>query len=537
MRRRSRPPIPLSIRLSWTLFAWTCLWTCLPVAVHAGGPEAFDRAARLTASGDVGGAVGEYQEFLARNPDDRLAPVAAVAAARLQLASGDTAGASSSFRFLLEKHPESTWTPDAARNLAAFAAAKGEWSAAAAQYEAALRFASAAGAGTTESWAADVAQSVADCYQRAGEPGKAVDACRRILDSSPPPELAAAALFRLSEASEAAGDSGGAAAGYADLILKYPTSARFEAAVRKRGLIDRHRTMDWRPVLAYVEGGRALRGDLARVLALSDSVLALAPSPGLRECAEYRKLVVETALRGDYGEGCRRMQEFIDRYPDGLRTRLARTTLEENWKWMANLEQQLREKPDDPDLLLTLGQLCHQARADRKAAELLEKAHAIRPDDLDVQLELGYIYIQAGRNDEALRMINAYLERNPKDPGVLNTIGYTCLNEGKPQEAVSWFERYAALSPDDPNAHDSLGEGYLGAGRLEDSARQYEQAVALNASFANSWFMLGRVYTQLEKPEKAASAYRRFLELTPTGEQADEARGALETLGKPGGQQ
>jgi tetratricopeptide (TPR) repeat protein len=101
---------------------------------------------------------------------------------------------------------------------------------------------------------------------------------------------------------------------------------------------------------------------------------------------------------------------------------------------------------------------------------------------------------------------------------------------GQAERAIPYFERYASAATEDPNAHDSLGEGYFRAGRLADAAREYEKAVALNPTFSNSFFMLGQVYQQLGEGAKAAAAYRRFLDLSPDGPQADEARAALPTL-------
>ena len=42
--------------------------------------------------------------------------------------------------------------------------------------------------------------------------------------------------------------------------------------------------------------------------------------------------------------------------------------------------------------------------------------------------------------------------------------------------------------------------------------------------------MLGRVYQQMESKEKATKAYERFLELIPSGPQADQARAGLSQM-------
>jgi tetratricopeptide (TPR) repeat protein len=69
------------------------------------------------------------------------------------------------------------------------------------------------------------------------------------------------------------------------------------------------------------------------------------------------------------------------------------------------------------------------------------------------------------------------------------------------------------------------------AGRLEEAVQEYEKAVEIDPDFFNSHFMLGEIYRELEEPEKALAAYQRFLRLSPTGPQADQARAAITELG------
>jgi tetratricopeptide (TPR) repeat protein len=463
-------------------------------------------------------AVREYESFLARAPEDRLAPVAAVAIASIHLqAHKDTTAALASLERVLTEHRESPWAAEAARQKGSCTEAQGKWDDAAKAYMLAFDLA----AGQEEDWINEVVLSAATCYDRVGNQSKIIETYSRVLDGSPQPEVAAAAM----------GDTDSAAESYTRIIRQYPSCPEYESAVAKRELIDKHTTVEWGPYEAYDEATRMIAaGDLQGALAKCEEVLSGSPNTSLRECAEYRKLSLETAHSADFTEGCRKLQQFIDEHPGGLRTELAQRTLDQSWSRVADLESSARENPEDATVLGALGQAYLQARSIPKGIEILEKALTISPEDPTLQLTAGYAFAQAGRTDQAAAAFGTYLETNPDDVNALNMMGYMTLGGPEPENAITYFQRYVDLAPDEANAHDSLGEGYMTLGRLQEAAAEYEKAVEIDPSFSNSHFMLGRVYQQMGEADKAASAYQRFLELVPRGPQAEQARAAIQEL-------
>ena len=506
-----------------------------PLIVHASAPSEFDRAARLAMSGDYEGASKEYRSFLDRSPNDRLAPVAAMAVANIYLdALQDSAGAVPWLDRVVKDYPASLAAPEAARTKGHWEESQEKWIEAGETYMLAIDLASKNPEAFSDRWMNEVTFSAANSFFTAGDRPKQIAAYRRVLDGTPPPEVAATSIFRLAESYEQEGDAETAAAGYARIVREHPGSPLFESAIRKRPLIEKHATIDWPAYEKYAEGSALVqRRDFAGALSNTEELLAGQLDPGLRECLDYRKITLETAQDGDYSAGCRKLREYIDRHPDGQRTALARRTLEQNWGPVANLETAAAEHPEDAEAWGNLGMACVQVRAGAKAVTALEKAVALDPEDAESHLGLGYAYSLVGRNDDAAKSFEFYLERNPNDETALNLIGYSYLGLGQPEKAIPYFERYAQLAPEDANSHDSLGEGYLTAGRLEDAAREYERALQINSTFSNSQFMLAGVYQQMGLTEKAITAYRRFLDLTPGGPQADEARNAIQQLANP----
>jgi tetratricopeptide (TPR) repeat protein len=477
-------------------------------------PGQFQKAAGLSMRGDYEGAVREYRAYLEAEPSGRLAPAAEMAVANIRLrVLRDTTAAQESLDRVLADYPRSPWASEAAREKGACARARGDCA-------------------QSDTWVNETAAAAADCFYRADDRAKAAETYEGLLAGSPSPEVAATALFRLGETQEADGKEKAAAASYVRLLESYPSSALFDAAVAKREIIDKHATVRWEPYLAYAEGTQMIgRRDLPGARAKCEEILSGPAPEALRECAEYRKITLETSIDGDFTKGVRLLGEFLDKHPDGLRTELAQQTLDQQWRPAAELERRFRESPDDPEVLARLGGTYLQAGASARAVETLGKAAALDPDNERLHLQLGYAHLRAGSPDSALKEFAFYLEKNPRDANTLNQIGYVCLGQGDAENAIRYFQRYVDVAPEDPNAHDSMGEGLLGAGRLEEAAREYEKAVSLDPTFANSHFMLGRVYAEMKRNDRAVEAYGRFLDLAPAGAQADQARAAIQELG------
>jgi tetratricopeptide (TPR) repeat protein len=504
------------------------------LAGFASAATEFDRATRLGMSGDYDGAIREYQSFLERAPQDRLSPTAAMAIANLQLsARRDSAAAVPWLDRVVNDYPSSPWAPEAARVKGRYQESQKKWEEAGGTYMKAIDLASKTAGSVSDQWMNEVTLAAANSFFAAGDRPKQIETYQKVLKGSPPPEVAATSLYRLGESYEEEGNAKDAADCYAKVVREHPGSPIFETAMGKRPLIEGHVNVDWPPYTKYSEGAALVQQqDFQGALRTTDELLASNIDPPLRECLEYRKITLETALAGNYSEGCDKLRGYIARYPNGQRLATARRTLEQNWGPIAELETAAQEHPEEAERWRALGLVYVQTRLADKAIAAFEKSLAIDPEDPGTYLGLGYAYSAARRNEEATKAFDFYLERNPEDEIALNLIGYSYLGLGQPDRAIPYFERFVKVSPDDPNSHDSLGEGYLAAGRLDDAAREYEKAVEINPTFANSWFMLGRVYQQRGDKEKAITAYGRFLDITPGGPQADQARSSIDSLRK-----
>ncbi|MBN1827370.1 MAG: tetratricopeptide repeat protein [Candidatus Eisenbacteria bacterium] len=519
-------------RAKMVLRATAILLVPLWAAPAAGsGVPAFDEAAALILRGDAEAALARYEGYLEKEPESRHAPVAAMAIANLQLrVRADTAAAEAALDRILDDYRATPFAPEAAREKGACARTRGEWTAAGESFRLAAELGSNRRARQSDDWLNEVTLSAADCFERAGDRAKVIDTYEKVIEASPPPEVASSAYFHLGEAYEEEGDEIRAAEQYARVIENYPSTGGFQTALEKRGLIERHREVDWAPVELLLEARDAAGTDFDASILCCEKVLGSTKNEAYVQCAEYGKIFAETMRSADYSEGCRKLREYLDRWPNGLQSERGRLILDAHWTPIADWEEQAKANPDDPETVGRLGALYIRARQWERAAETLERAIALAPDDEGLHLQRGYALAGMGRPEEALASFSVYLDAHPNDTGALNQIGYTYIGMGRPEESVTYFRRYAEAAPEEANSHDSYGEGLLLSGRAEEALAQYERAVELDPNFSNSWFMLGRVNREMGRDQKAIEAYETFLEQSPNGPQADEAREAIREM-------
>ena len=186
-------------------------------------------------------------------------------------------------------------------------------------------------------------------------------------------------------------------------------------------------------------------------------------------------------------------------------------------KAAATLRAMAKERPNDPEPLIQLGDLLRRherfaeaipvydeaaaripkldqrhwrllyARGislerakqwDRAEADLL-KALELEPDQPFVLNYLGYSWVEQGRNlDRAEALIRRAVELRPNDGYIVDSLGWVLYRLGHPQEAVPFMERAVELRPEDPVINDHLGDVYWSVGRQREARFQWRAALA-----------------------------------------------------------
>lgn len=255
---------------------------------------------------------------------------------------------------------------------------------------------------------------------------------------------------------------------------------------------------------------------------------------------------------------------------------------------IAQLEEQVRAKPNDADLRLSLAEnyLLYRRYTDavttanevlkaspkndrallvagvayalngqpKAALAPLEKSIAVRMKAkgwlLDTGLESALYYqadslIKLGRPAEAIKPLEQAIAINSTDADALYLLGTANAGANKHKRAIAALEKAVALVPDFSEAYTAMAASYDATGDavLADyaramvvfSAKDYEAArdhlievVAKKKDFGPAYLGLGLVYEQLSDLKNAQASLKTATRLMPTSVAVQQALGRVE---------
>lgn len=184
------------------------------------------------------------------------------------------------------------------------------------------------------------------------------------------------------------------------------------------------------------------------------------------------------------------------------------------------LESLKADRPEDPDVLVALGNVLRSRKKYVESAEIysqaIERTPAADPSrwpllyyrgttyerakqwdkaeaDLKAALDLvpdtqplgrsqvlnylGYSWVDTGKNiDEAFRMLKRAVELNPRDGMIIDSLGWAHYKLGHFDDAVRELEKAAEQKAGDPVINDHLGDAYWQVGRRLEARFQWQHA-------------------------------------------------------------
>jgi tetratricopeptide (TPR) repeat protein len=189
-----------------------------------------------------------------------------------------------------------------------------------------------------------------------------------------------------------------------------------------------------------------------------------------------------------------------------------------------HLEKLGKQRPDDNDVLVALGNVYRSRKQYAQAAEIYGKAIERTPAgdaglwplhyyrgtayerakewqkaeaDLKTALSLvpdsqplgksqvlnylGYSWVDQNMNlDEAFKMLRRAVELNPRDGMIIDSLGWAYFRFGHWDDAVRELEKAAELKAGDPVINDHLGDAYWRVGRKLEAKFQWQHAKDAN---------------------------------------------------------
>jgi len=217
---------------------------------------------------------------------------------------------------------------------------------------------------------------------------------------------------------------------------------------------------------------------------------------------------------------------------------------------IAHLEKLLKERPDDVEVIMALGNVQRSRKKFAEAAETyskaidkigqpqrghwilyfyrgtsyerakqwakaepdLKKALELVPEGLpaaraQVMNYLAYSWVDQNMNiDEAFKMLTKAVELAPRDGMIIDSLGWAYYRMGRYEDAVRELEKAVELKPGDATINDHLGDAYWKVGRKLEAKFQWDHAKNSDPEHEELVKILKKIDNGLEEEPKPAAA-------------------------------
>lgn len=167
-----------------------------------------------------------------------------------------------------------------------------------------------------------------------------------------------------------------------------------------------------------------------------------------------------------------------------------------------------------------------------EARKSYETALSLLPasEHAGVYTAIAATYKAEGNIDKALATLQKVLEANPENVPVLQAIIDVLLSEGRTEEAQTYMARLPEGQKLAPDTLLNMGIEMYNANDLDGALENFDRAVAENPDLADAYYFRGLVNLAKTNSEAATADFLKFVELSPEGSRAEEARQFLEFL-------
>jgi tetratricopeptide (TPR) repeat protein len=192
------------------------------------------------------------------------------------------------------------------------------------------------------------------------------------------------------------------------------------------------------------------------------------------------------------------------------------------------IERCAKLAPDNPTMLLKLGEYRAQMGKHSPALEALLAAQKLNPDEPGLDLALGNTYLTLLEVEPARVALERALQRDPKNPAVISALASACSKARDHAAARTYYRRVLDLGYDDAEYHLGLGAALLGLGEHEPAIAELNAAVARKPRLEEAHFHLARAYQAAGRREESQRELGVFRALKANPLDPPEERAELE---------
>jgi tetratricopeptide (TPR) repeat protein len=206
--------------------------------------------------------------------------------------------------------------------------------------------------------------------------------------------------------------------------------------------------------------------------------------------------------------------------------------LERSEEAQKHLEVLIKQRPDDLEAIMALGNV---QRAHKKFAECADTyskaiatlAHPEKPNWVAFYFR-GICYERSHQWPKAEADLKKALELSPEEPHVLNYLGYSWIDQGVHlDDGMNMIKRAVQQRPDDGYIVDSLGWAYFRLGNYDEAVKQLERAIELKPEDPTINDHLGDAYWRIGRTLEAKFQWAHARDLKPDPEELPKIEAKL----------
>lgn len=180
----------------------------------------------------------------------------------------------------------------------------------------------------------------------------------------------------------------------------------------------------------------------------------------------------------------------------------------------------LEERPNDLEVLVSLGLSYLHLERYVQAHEALAKAHQLAPNRGEIDDYLGVALMNLGRIDEAeqvlLRAVQD-LSYRAREMAYFH-LGMVYKKQHREPEMVAVMEKALALKPTFVSAHGMLAGYYGSKGQYEQERKYLKMALSITPDAPDLLELMAESYARSGQPQQAREMWTRIKEAAPTSE-------------------
>lgn len=180
-----------------------------------------------------------------------------------------------------------------------------------------------------------------------------------------------------------------------------------------------------------------------------------------------------------------------------------------------SLEPVLDVEPNNPKLLLMLGEAYMHEHRYQPAGELLERALRLRPDFTQARIQRALNRLAAGDEVTAIEELSDVFREQPEVTRVGALLVDLYLEQGNIRAAVTTAEQLVEIAPDNLRYRNRLALALLRSEKVAESREILEQILAHHPEHTATELNLAKLDLLTNNAPEASTRYERILDRTP----------------------